>query len=82
MDGQLVGTLTHDNWMAEIYSTNMPGEFRVVYRDPSGKHVEETPLTGISSYKQREGEIFQRMHALASGAQPLAQPDLGDSGEY
>ena len=38
MDEQLVGTLQHGGYKAEIFSTSMPGEFRVVYQDPAGRH--------------------------------------------
>jgi len=79
---QLVGTLTHGDYKAEIFSTNMPGEFKVVYQDPAGKELEEAPLTGISSYRQREGEISEHLRQLAHGSPPAKVPDLGDSGEY
>ena len=82
MDTQLVGTLTYGDFKAEVFSTNMPGEFRVAYQDASGKTMEEAPLTGISSYKQREGEIKERLQALADGTPPARTPDQGDAGEY
>ena len=77
-----VGTLTHGNYKAEIFSTSLPGEFKVIFRDPNGNVLEEAPLTGISSYKQREDEIAEQLRKLAHGAQPPAVPDLGDAGEY
>ena len=82
MDEQLVGTLTHGEYKAEVFSTAMPGEFKVCYQDPSGKAIEEAPLTGISSYKQRELEITQRLQQLADGEPPAKTPYQGDSGEY
>ncbi len=82
MEEQLVGTLTHANYKAEIFSTSMPGEFKVCYQDPGGRSIEEAPLTGISTYKQRESEIADRLKQLSEGAQPSAAPDLGDPGEY
>ena len=82
MDAQLVETLRDGNFKADIYSLSMPGEFNVVYRDPAGKVLEEAPLTGISTYKQRQPEILARLHALAHGAEPSANPDRGDPGEY
>lgn len=83
MDGeQLIETLRDEDVAAEIYSLAMPGEFQVVYRDASGKVLEEARLAGISTYKQREGEIRARLHDLAHGAKPAATPDLGDAGEY
>lgn len=82
MDGELVATLTHDDFKAEIYSLNVPGEFRVVYSSPGGEMLEELPLTGISSYHQREPEIMARLHQLSKGAEPSSNPDRGDPGEY
>jgi hypothetical protein len=82
MGEQLIETLRDGGIAAEIYSLSMPGEFQVLYRDASGKVLEEARLTGISTYKQREGEIRSRLHALAHGAKPTETPDLGDAGEY
>lgn len=82
MEEQLVDTLKHGKYKAEIFSTSMPGEFRVVYRNPQGAVIEEAPLTGISTYKQRTSEIAERLRSLAHGAPPLKTPDRGDSGEY
>ena len=82
MDEQLVGTLKHVGYKADIFSTSMPGEFRVVYQDPAGKILAEAPLTGISSYKQRESEILDRLIALSDGAELPQTPDQGDPGEY
>jgi hypothetical protein len=82
MDEQLVETLRDEGIAAEIYSLAMPGEFQVLYRDASGRVLEEALLTGISTYKQREGEIRARLHDLAHGAKPSATGDRGDAGEY
>ncbi len=82
MDEQLVGTLKHGEYKADIFSTSMPGEFRVVYQDPAGKTLVEAPLTGISSYKQRESEIHDRLKRLSEGEKAPAIPDQGDPGEY
>lgn len=82
MDGELVATLTHDDFKADIYSLSIPGEFKVVYRSPGGEMLEERPLTGISSYRQREPEIMERLHQLSKGVEPAANPDRGDAGEY
>ena len=82
MDEQLVGTLELLDYKAEIYSTAVPGEFRVAYLDSKGETVEETPLTGISSYHQREADIKERLKQLKEGAPPQRTPNLGDSGEY
>lgn len=82
MDRQLVGTLAYATWRADVFSTNAPAEFQVVYHDGTGKPVEEAPLTGISSYKQREAEILERLRQLSEGASPEKTPYLGDAGEY
>lgn len=82
MDARLVDTFRDADLQAEIYSTDLPGEFKVIYRDASGKQLEEVPLTGISSYKQREPEIRARLHALKEGAKIRSTPDRGDAGEY
>jgi len=82
MEEQLVGTLTHSEYKAEVFSTSLPGEFRVVYRDSQGKPVHESMLTGISSYRQREHEIMDQLSELAHGVPASRTPDLGDAGEY
>lgn len=82
MEERLVDTITSGKFRADIYSTSLPGEFRVVYRDGKGSVLEEAPLTGISTYKQRETEIVERLRKLAHGASPQKTPDRGDSGEY
>jgi hypothetical protein len=82
MDAQLVETLGDGGFKADIYSLSIPGEFRVVYRDAQGGVLEEGLLTGISTYKQREGEIRTRLHELAHGDKPRATPDRGGAGEY
>jgi len=82
MDRELVRTLAHGNFKAEVYSLSVPGEFNVVYSDADGKTLEEVPLTGISTYHQREPEIKERLAQLASGAKPIQNPNRGDAGEY
>lgn len=82
MDLQLVGTLTYADFRAEVYSTNLPGEFRLVYRDAAGLVVEEGVLTGISSYKQRETEILHRLRELQEGTPAAKTARAGDVGEY
>jgi hypothetical protein len=82
MDGQLVESFRDGGVRADIYSLSLPGEFQVVYRNAAGKVLEEAMFTGISTYKQRQPEILERLHALAHGAAPAAAEDLGDAGEY
>ena len=82
MDELLVGELHYQDLKAEIYSSSVPGEFKVKYMDGSGKPIEEAPLTGISTYKQREGEIIDRLRQFSEGAKPAETPYQGDAGEY
>ena len=82
MDEPLVGELHYNNFKAEIYSSSIPGEFKVRYLDASGSQIEEAPLTGISTYKQREGEIVDRLRQFSEGARPAETPYQGDAGEY
>jgi hypothetical protein len=83
MEEMSVRTLAEAGWKAEIYSTAIPGEFRVVYEDDQGHTVEQTRVTGISSYHQREGEILDHLHKLRTGEIVPEQPvDLSDPGEY
>ena len=77
-----IGTVTDSGFKADIYSTSLPGEFNIIYRDGSGNPVEEVPLTGVSSYHQRENEIKEHLQQLAKGKPPPKTPDQGDAGEY
>jgi hypothetical protein len=79
---QQVGSFTRENLTANVYSTDLPGEFKVIYQDDAGKVLEEVPLTGISSYKQREQEILDRLQELSDSSRATPPPDLGDAGEY
>lgn len=82
MDEQLVDTLTAGEYKAEVFSCRLPGEFRIVYQGPDNVTLEEGMLAGISSYKQRESEIVERLRQLSEGDPPRTVPDLGDAGEY
>ena len=82
MDAQLVDTITDGDLKAEIYSTDLPGEFKVIYRNAASAEIEEVLLTGISTYKQRETEIRDKLRSLNEGATPRRRPDRGDPGEY
>jgi hypothetical protein len=44
--------------------------------------LEEAPLTGISSYRQREPEVAAKLEELSKAGKPTSPPDLGDPGEY
>ena len=82
MDEQPVGTFEYSGLKAEVYSSDLPGEFKIVFRDSAGKTLEETPLTGVSTYRQRESEIMERLRQLSEGKSTAPEPDLASSGEY
>ncbi len=82
MEEELVATLTLGGLKADVYSLSIPGEFKVIYRGRGDETIEEAPLTGISTYKQREPEIMARLKQLSAGAKPNPNPVLGDPGEY
>jgi hypothetical protein len=63
-------TLTHGGYKAEGFSLNIPREFRVAYQKSSGETVVGDILADISSYKQREHEIEDRVRQLAEGVAP------------
>ncbi len=77
----LVATLTEGEYKVEIYSSELPGEFTLRYLDGSGELIEEEKLTGVSTYRQREPEILERLHAFAKGVEP-PPADLASAGEY
>ncbi len=77
-----IASIERHGCRAEIYEQPLPGQFTVVFRDHDGKTLEEAELTGISSYRQRESEITERLEQLCSG-KPVGSPDnLEDAGEY
>jgi hypothetical protein len=82
MDEQPIRTLTFANYKAEVYSTNFPGEFRIIYVDGLGKTLEETPLTGISTYRQRETEIIARLRQLHEGTHSSDICQVENAEEY
>ena len=81
-EASLITTLSDGAFKAEIYSTELPGEFTIRFVDGSGAAVAEETLSGVSTYRQREPEILQRLHALATGVTPPPSSELADSGEY
>ncbi|HSU58978.1 MAG TPA: hypothetical protein VLI55_06675 [Bryobacteraceae bacterium] len=81
MDEELVATLTLGDLKADVYSLSIPGEFKVIYRAGGGRILEESPLNGISTYKQREPEIMARLKQLAEGAKPLQRRNLSNPGD-
>lgn len=76
-----LATLEHGNCSAEIYENALPGSFLVRYTDKAGTVLGEEPLTGVSTYRQREKEILARLDELCSGQEPQTA-QLADSGEY
>ena len=80
MDSPLA-TLENGTCKAEIYENSLPGEFTVRYRGQDGSVLAEEPLTGVSSYRQREAEIRQRLDEVCGG-QAIEPTGLSDSGEY
>ena len=82
MDEQLVGTLTHGAFKADVYSTERPGEFRIRYHGRDGQAIEDVPLTGVSSYKQREDDIIAHLRDLEQLGTNAPKANLADAGEY
>lgn len=76
-----LATLEEGSCKAEVYETALPGQFSVRYLNADGTVAGEEPLTGVSTYKQREQEIRDRIGELCKG-EPLAGAPLADSGEY
>jgi hypothetical protein len=77
-----VGTLTYSDLRADIYTTSLPGEFKVVYRDSAGSPLAEESLSGVSTYRQRESEILGRLQQLSEHGALASDSELADSGEY
>lgn len=76
-----LATLEHGGCKAEIYEEALPGQFSIRYYDSEGTVLAEEPLTGVSSYRQREQEILGRLQQLCEGGQPKPA-ELSDPGEY
>ena len=77
-----IASIERGGCRADIYEQALPGQFTVIFRDSKGKALEEIELTGVSTYRQRESEITERLDKLCSG-EPAGSPDqLEDSGEY
>ncbi|MBV8817745.1 MAG: hypothetical protein JO022_05255 [Acidobacteriaceae bacterium] len=76
-----LATLEQGGCKAEIYEEALPGQFSIRYFGPAGVMLAEEPLTGVSSYHQREQEILARLQELCAGGQP-ASAELSDPGEY
>lgn len=78
----LIATLTSGSYKAEVYGCDLPGEFVVHFVDAEGNVLESSNMTGVSTYRQREKEIMERLQTFASGETPADPADLSASGEY
>ena len=76
-----LATLEEGTCKAEIYEDAMPGQFTIRYIGTNGSLLCEEPLTGVSSYRQREQEIRLRLSELCQGHN-VRPGSLSDSGEY
>lgn len=76
-----LATVEHGTCKAEIYETALPGQFSIRYYDAVGTMVAEEELTGVSTYKQREKEIMERIQQICEGVTP-DPAELSDPGEY
>ncbi len=77
-----IATLTSGEYKAEIYSNELPGEFTIRFLDGAGGVLEETTMTGVSTYRQRESEIMQHLQSFIVGAGTPPPLDLSSPGEY
>lgn len=76
-----LATLEHGKCKAEIYENELPGSFTVRYLGPNGEVLAEEPLTGVSTYRQREREILERLADVAH-KKGNDSGQLAASGEY
>ncbi len=76
-----LATLENGSCKAEIYEAALPGQFSVRFLSGDGTVLAEESLTGVSSYRQREQEIIQRLDEFCRGVEVKTEP-LADSGEY
>ena len=77
-----IASIERGGCRADIYEQALPGQFTVIFRNSQGKALEETELTGVSTYRQREVEITERLDKLCSGAPAGSPEELEDAGEY
>ena len=78
---QQLAALENGKCKAEIYETALPGQFTIRYVDEAGGVICEEQLSGVSSYRQRENEILQRLNELCEG-KAVKAAGLADPGEY
>jgi hypothetical protein len=76
-----LATIEGGKCKALIYEMPLPGQFTVRYVDEAGAVLAEEPLSGVSSYRQREDEIRDRLNELCGG-NAVKSAQLADSGEY
>ena len=77
-----IATLTSGDYKAEVYSSELPGEFKIRFLDGAGNLLEETTMTGVSTYRQRESEILEHLQSLMVGAGTAPPVNLSSPGEY
>ena len=68
--------LTRGDWIAEIYSLSMPGEFEVVYRKYLGKRDQAGDRDRRQQLSHGETEIITHLEQLEKGNLSAAKPDL------
>ena len=81
-ENEPIATLTSGAYKAEVYTCALPSEFIIRFVDGSGTVLEQIDMTGVSTYRQRESEIMDRLRILESGAKPPEPTDLAAAGEY
>ena len=78
---QLIATIEQGKCKVEIYDCGMPGQFTVRYFGQNGELLTEEPLSGVSSYHQREQEIRDRLSQICKGEE-VEPGELSEFGEY
>jgi hypothetical protein len=77
-----IATLHQGGYKAEVYSSDLPGEFTIRFLDGQDQVLESINMTGVSTYRQRESEILDRLRSFAAGKSPGDAAELSASGEY
>ena len=80
-DDKLIATLENGDCKADIFSTALPGQFTIRYCRQDGTVLGEESLSGLSTYRQRENEIQQRLQEICAQGHLEGSP-LADAGEY
>ena len=80
-DEKHIATLENGDCKADIFTTAMPGQFNIRYCRQDGTVLGEETLSGLSTYRQREDEIQQRLQEICEQGRLEGAP-LADAGEY